>query len=854
MVAIPLAPVLLAAFQLASNAPAGHRPAADPAPDPAPAAARALQPPVIDGKDLDPVWRNAQRITAFREFQPREDGEPRFATEARVAYDARNFYVFVRMFDPHPDSLLHLLARRDVRTASDQIKIIIDSYHDRRTGYEFAVNPAGVKRDYAIYNDGEEDDAWDAVWEAAATVDSLGWTAEFKIPLSQLRYAPEPRNTFGFAVWRDIQRYNERVSWPLYRVTRPGLASQLGEIDGLEGLATPRRLEIRPYTVAKNSSVPTATGYGRSQGVTGGVDIKYGITSNLTVNATVNPDFGQVEADPAVLNLSAFETFFQERRPFFVEGSGLFQLPVNCFIVNDCSTGEGLFYSRRIGRAPQLAGQYPTTGAPSSSAILGATKLTGRSQGGLSLGLLDAVTQRVGGAGGTTLEPATNYGVLRVQQDLRQGETNVGVLATAVNRDLDTWSDAFLRRDAYVGAVDFRHRFPGKRFQLSGEFDLSRVSGSADAIAATQRDPVHYYQRPDAGLGVDPTRTSLGGYAGEIRFAKFGGERTRFETAYGRRSAGFEINDLGYLQQADQQNWSTWGSLNWVRPTAVYRQLHWNFNWWQYWTTGGMATQRAFNSNVHVQLKGSHWVHLGGTVGQLGTVYCDRCARGGPAVRRDPSLSAWGGVEGDSRRVVHPMLWFNYWRADGGRTESVDVSPTVEIRLGSQFNTIAGFDISRNRDNTQWYGNFTDSLGATRYTFAHLDQRTLSLTWRLDYTITPNMTLQVFAEPFVSKGTYSDVRELKDPRAAQYQDRYQPYADSAVAANPGGFNYKQFRSNVVFRWEYRPGSTLFLVWQQGRQDYLSAQGDRSFGGDLSDLFGLRADNTLLVKASYWINW
>ncbi len=851
MLATPLAPALLLAFQVASSASVDHRPGADP---PSPVAARAMLPPVIDGKDLDDVWGTAQKITAFREFQPHEDGEPRFGTEARVAYDAHNFYVFVRMFDPHPDSILHLLARRDVRTASDQIKIIIDSYHDRRTGYEFAVNPAGVKRDYAIYNDGDEDDAWDGVWEAAATVDSLGWTAEFRIPLSQLRYAQGPSNTFGFGVWRDIQRYTERVSWPLYRVSKAGLVSQLGEITGLAGLAAPRRLEIKPYGVAKNNSVPTATGFGRSQDFTGGADIKYGVTSNLTLDATVNPDFGQVEADPAVLNLSAFETFFQERRPFFVEGSGLFQLPVNCFIVNDCSTGEGLFYSRRIGRAPQLAGQYPTTGAPNSTAILGAAKLTGRLPQGLSLGLLDAVTQRVGGAAGATLEPATNYAVLRAQQDLRQGESNVGILVTGVNRDLDSWTASYLRREAYVGAADFRHRFPGKRFQLSGEFDVSHVGGSADVIAATQRDPVHYYQRPDAGLRFDTTRTVLDGYAGEIRFAKFGGERTRFETAYGRRSAGFEINDLGYLRRADQQNWSTWFSLHWIRPAAFYQQAHWNFNWWQYWSTGGLPTERAGNTNTHIQLNSRWWMHLGGTIGQLGGVYCDRCARGGPAVRVDPTLSAWGGLEGDSRRVIHPNLWFNYRRADGGRTEAVSVSPTVEVRLGSQFTTVAGVDLSRNRDNTQWYGNFTDSLGLRQYSFAHLDQRTLSLTWRMDYTLTPDMTLQVFAQPFVSKGSYSDVRELADPRAPQYQDRYRPYGDSAVAANPGGFNYQQFRSNLVFRWEYRPGSTLFLVWQQGRQDYLPGQGTRSFGGDLNDLFGLRADNTFLVKASYWLNW
>jgi hypothetical protein len=817
-------------------------------------AERAEQAPVIDGREDDAVWRTARIITGFREFQPVEDGDPRYRTEAKVAYDAHNLYVFVRMFDPHPDSILPLLSRRDVRSASDQIKIIIDSYHDRRSGYEFAVNPAGVKRDYAIYNDDQEDDAWDGVWYAAARIDSLGWTAEFRIPLSQLRYAHEASNTFGFGVWRDLQRYQERVSWPLYRITQPGLVSQLGEVTDLVGLASPRRLEVRPYVVTQNTSVPTAGGFGRSQGATAGADLKYGLTSNLTLDATVNPDFGQVEADPAVLNLSAFETFFQERRPFFVEGSGLFQLPVNCFIVNDCSTGEGLFYSRRIGRAPELADQYPTTGAPNATAILGAAKLTGRLPQGLSLGLLDAVTERVGGIAGATLEPATNYGVLRARQEWRRGESNIGALVTTVDRDLDSTSSAYLRQAAYVGGVDFQHRFAGKRYQLSGEFDVSNVSGSPAAIAATQRNSVHYYQRPDAGLGFDSTRTSLGGYATEIRFAKFGGERTHFETGYGRRSAGFEINDLGYLRQADQQNWSTWFSLNWFKPTKLYRSLRWNFNWWQYWTTSGMPTERAGNSNVHIQFKNNMWLHMGGTIGQLGGVLCDRCARGGPAVRTDPYLSAWGGIEGDSRRAFTPYLWFNYSLGDGGRSHSVDVSPTIEFRMGSRFSTQLGLDWNRNRDDAQWYGNFTDSAGTAHYTFAHLEQHTLSFTWRVDYTITRDMTLQLYAQPFVSKGSYSDVRELADPRAAPYPDRFRPYGDSTVAANPGGFNFKQFRSNVVFRWEYMPGSILFVVWQQGRQDYLPNQGTRSLGGDFGDLFGLRADNTFLVKASYWLNW
>src|SRR6266540_4941888 len=268
-------------------------------------AVRAAVAPLIDGRDADEVWRAAPAITQFREFQPREDGEPRFATEAKVAYDARNFYVFVRAFDPRPDSILRLLARRDVRTASDQIKIMIDSYHDRRTGYEFAVNPAGVKRDYVVYDDANEDGAWDGVWEVATQIDSLGWTAEFRIPLSQLRYAHAPTNTFGFAIWRDIDRHNlERVGWPLYRVSRRGVVSQLGDVVGLDGLAAPRRLELAPYAVIKNVPRPA---FERDQQYTVGADVKYGITSNITVDATVNPDFGQVEADPAVVNLTAFE-------------------------------------------------------------------------------------------------------------------------------------------------------------------------------------------------------------------------------------------------------------------------------------------------------------------------------------------------------------------------------------------------------------------------------------------------------------------------------------------------------------------------------------------------------------------
>src|SRR5437773_2845120 len=383
---------------------------------------RAVTPPVIDGKDNDEVWRLAPVIREFRQFQPTEDANPSLPTEAKVAYDEHNFYVFVRAFDSHPDSIKKLLARRDVRICCDQIKIMIDSYHDRRTGFEFAVNPGGVKRDYAMYGDDQqEDDAWDGVWEVATQIDSLGWTAEFRIPLSQLRYAHLPSNTFGFAIWRDIDRRGgERVGWPLYRVSRRGFVSQLGDVVGLDGLAAPRRLEISPYAVAKNLPAP---GFERDQKYDGGADIKYGITSNIIVDATDNPDFGQVEADPSVVNLTSFETFYQERRPFFVEGTGIFNFRVNCNIVN-CS-GEGLFYSRRIGHDP--------------SRIIGAAKITGRLPGGLTLGAVEGVTNRAAGDSNITIEPVANYAVVRLTQDYRKGQSAIGFMGTAVNRNVDVF-------------------------------------------------------------------------------------------------------------------------------------------------------------------------------------------------------------------------------------------------------------------------------------------------------------------------------------------------------------------------------------------------------------------------------
>jgi hypothetical protein len=814
-------------------------------------AVRATAPPTIDGKDDDAIWRGAPVISAFKQWRPTEGKEPRFHTEAKVAYDAANLYVFVRAFDPHPDSIIKLLERRDSFTASDMIWLFVDSYHDRRTGYEFGVNAAGVKMDLAIYDDGNEDSAWDAVWDVATMIDSLGWTAEFRIPLSQLRYSTDRTHTFGFTIDRYLYRYQERMSWPLIRQSKAGFVSQFGALEGLDDLEAPRRIEALPYVVTKSASRIVNNAYGTRANVTAGGDFKYRVASNLTLDATVNPDFGQVESDPAVLNLSAYESFFDERRPFFVAGRGLFRFDVNCSAVN-CNN-EGLYYSRRIGRTPELAGIYGDTVPLQPTTILGAGKLLGRFPGGLTIGVLDAVTQRAASPRDTTLEPGTNYAVVRAKQDLRNGNSSFGAMLTAVNRRMDAFSSPYLASNAYVGAVDFRHKFLNNTYQVSGSLDESRVDGSRANILATQTNAVHYYQRPDAGLPLDSNRTTLNGDAEEIHLGKVGGQHLMFETAYQRRSEGFEINDLGYLRRADQQSWNTWVGFFDRQERKYYTRFQWNNNWWQYWTTAGLPLEAAYNTNLHVTLKNNSSFHAGGTAGQLGTTYDDRAARGGPAIRQGAYVAPWAFLQGDDRNALVPMVSANYFRSEGGRNSSLNLSPELDYKVLGRFSSALSFNWSHNVSDNQWFGRYDDASGA-HYTFAHLDQHTTSATVRLNYTFTPSVSLQTYLQPFVSKGTFSNVRQLSStPRAAAYDDRYAPFDNLAVTTDPGGFNFKELQSNVVFRWEYQPGSSLFVVWNQGRQGSLPFAGTDNFRGDVSNLFALHPANTFLVKMSYWIN-
>ncbi len=804
---------------------------------------RAARAPHIDGRDDDAVWRNTQPITDFRQFEPVEDGDPSFATEARLAYDSHNLYIMVRSHDPHPDSLLSVLERRDGGTFSDEIVVGIDSYHDRRSAYMFRLTPAGTMSDGYMFNDGVEDWDWNAVWEGAAEADSLGWTAELRIPLSQLRYVPGESNTLGVMILRTIARKGERITWPVMRKTGSGTVSQFAAVPGFVGLSAPRRIELMPYSMMKYGT--SLRGDGTPDNAVAaqvGANIKFGITPNITLDATVNPDFGQVEADPGVLNLTAFEQFYPEKRPFFLEGSGIFRYDLNC----EDGACSGLFYSRRIGRAPQLLNSNGDAASPQQTRILGAAKATGRLGNGLSVGILDAVTSHEDGASRRTIEPQTNYAVMRLQQDLRGGNSGVGLMLTSVNRKADAWTSEILRNSALTGGMDVRHRFARNRWQVSAQLAGSYVSGSSPSITRTQLSAVHQYQRVDAShLNLDSTRTSLSGFTARVALDKQGGGILRTSLVVKYTDPGFEINDIGYMPRADELVASGWVGLQPVRPVGIFRRANLNFNAWGSANSAGMITGNGVNGNGWGQLD-SFWTTNGGVmIDNALRAWSDRESRSGPAIFRPPRISMWGGVGGDNRGAVVPNVSVSGGRRLDGLGSNWNVSTGISARAGHRFNGKVSLEYGRSIDDQQWNGNFMID-DKNEYTFARLYQSTGSITARLNYTLTPMLSIESYVQPFVASGTFTDWRALVDGRSADRDKRFRAFSSKGA---PGGFQIAQLRTSNVVRWEYRPGSTLFLVWTQGRDD-TGAENMGVWHG-YSDVFSRRPVNIFLVKASYW---
>ncbi|HEX7238654.1 MAG TPA: DUF5916 domain-containing protein, partial [Longimicrobiaceae bacterium] len=759
---------------------------------------------------------------------------------------------------------------------------------DRRTAYRFAVNPAGVKKDVFHFNDVQEDVGWDAVWEAAARRDSLGWTAEMRIPLSQLRFSGggAGERSWGVNFIRDVARLNERSYWSPMPPDASGFVSRLGELAGLTELASPRRLEAAPYTMARVTRAPDAPGdpfYRENDAFgTAGGDLRYGITSNLTLSATVNPDFGQVEADPSQVNLSAFESFFPEKRPFFLEGADIFRFDIGFpFNVRGKNFGnDQVFYSRRVGRAPQ--GFVPPgaafADAPGSTRILGAAKVSGKTEGGWSVGLLDAVSAEEsarfsdpGGARGrAVVEPLTNHAVARASRDFNHGGSAVGGIFSATHRRLDGTGLDWLRSSAYAAGVDGRHRFGAGNYEVRGTLLGSHVRGSPAAITRTQLAAGRYFQRPDADhVELDPERTGLSGLLADARVERIGGGPWRWRLIGHAVSPGFELNDAGFLGSPDWALAAAEVEYNRFTPGRLFQRWSVNGDLRSAWSWGGERRSTGAEANASFDLN-SFWGGYVGGVREFGALVTD-VLRGGPALRANPLNIGWWGFYSDRRRS-----WGVRMDGDVGVEEGTDlywygVNAGVDARAGDRLEISVSPGLNRQSD--PWFCAVQPGCrlaGDPRYLFSRLEQTTLSLTTRLSYTFTPDLSLQLYAQPFVSAGDYSEYKEVVEPRARRFGDRFRVFprarevpdgrGGSAVDLEGDGradfatpdFNVRELRSNAVLRWEYRPGSALFVVWSQGRAGF-DPRGDFRLGRDVRRLWGADPTDVLLVKLSYWLD-
>ena len=649
----------------------------------------ANSPIVLDGRFSEEIWQRAPPVVEFQQREPAEGQPPTLRTEARMVYDDSALYVAVRAFDTDPDKVVAILTRRDQRSPSDWIRIVVDSYFDKRSAYEFGVNPVGVKTDRYYFNDGQSDDSWDAVWDVQVERDSDGWRAEFKIPFSQLRFNNLSAGPVGFAVIREVGRLAETVTWPLLSRNANGFVSQFGEMRGLRMAGSPKRLELLPYTVADLRTQPDEASNPlsdpRDPGAAAGLDMKYSVTPGLTLTATANPDFGQVEADPAVVNLDAFETFFPERRPFFVEGSGTFRFNMDC---NDGNC-TGMFYSRRIGRAPQGSPELEDdeySKQPDTATIIGAGKLTGRI-GGFSIGALTAVTARedaeIAPSGSLntrdyTVEPLTSYTVLRARKEFTN-QSSLGFMTTATNRQNDA-ATSFLSDNAYAGGIDYDWRL-SPMYSISGYLAASHIAGTPEAITRLQENTVHGYQRPDADyVAVDTGATALSGHAGSVSVGKIAGETIRFSSFFGYKSPGFDTNDLGFMRRADERNQSNWIQWRNFRPGKYVRTRNFNINQYQGWNFGGDRTYSGGNINSHWTF--TNYYTVGGGFNVDAAPFRDRVTRGGPGVLGNPGKNLWYNFGTDNRKPLQLTYFGGHW-ADTRNSERHDINPGINWRVTS---------------------------------------------------------------------------------------------------------------------------------------------------------------------------
>lgn len=840
----------------------------------------------IDGFLDEKIWQQTPVATEFTQRSP-ADGRPATErTEVRILYDDSAIYVGIMAYDSSPDSIMAPLFRRDGNQPSDWVYVGFDSYDDSRTGFVFGVNPRGVQRDFLYFNDSNMDVQWDAVWDARTQILENGWSAEIRIPVSQLRFsATRDIQSWGVNFQRTIARKGEISYWAPTPQNEIRMVSRFGRLNGIRGLDEPLRLEIMPYAAGSLLRAPdlgtSGPYYKRNQfsGNIGG-DIKYGLTSNLTLTATINPDFGQVEADPSVINLTANESFFSEQRPFFQEGNDIFQFggTKSFFKIGHPQT----FYSRRIGRAPQgspaRAGESAIfTDQPDQTSIAGAVKLSGKTDTGWSVGALNAITLQENARFITSsdveqnisVEPATNYLVTRTMKDFNAGNTYAGGFFSAVHRNINgTYFEDFLRSSAYLGGLDFEHNFDNRNWVASGAVSYSVINGSQQAIGLAQRSPVRYYNRIDSDkLDFDPGRTSLSGYATEMSIRRQGGNNWLGSLTYSDVSPGYETNDLGFQNRSDYRI---------LAGSIIYRNTH--LSWLQLFEQS-VASLQGWNydgDKIYDGIRSSGFMRFNNlwtanyNVNYTPRTDSDRLTRGGPVITQPSNVMLNLFVSTNPNKTFSFGSGLVHMRnEDGGYLYdylgSITARPSPWLEMS--FTPL----IVKNKNTMQYVHTVQDAAAAhtygNRYLFADIIQNTVALDTRINWTFSPTMSLQTYVRPFISTGKYSNFKELSAPSTFDFDiygedmgtitksdGRYFVDPDGSGSSNfsfgDPDFNFRSVQGNAVFRWEYRPGSALFFVWQQQRNSF-EATGDYAFGRDLGELFRSKPTNVFLVKASYW---
>ncbi|UCC72303.1 MAG: carbohydrate binding family 9 domain-containing protein [Gemmatimonadota bacterium] len=868
-----------------------------PTPPPEVRAARRVGPIELDGRLDEPAWQAAPPASDLIQSQPNEGELATQRTEVRFLFDDDAIYIGARMHDDlGAEGVRTRLVRRDGSADSDELCIVFDTFHDHLGRTIFSINPSGVKGDAFGPGGASADLSWDPVWEVKTRIDSLGWTAELRIPFSQLRFPRDSLQTWGLQIERLASRLNEESQWAFWRLNESGGPSRYGHLHGLEIDATPARAELLPYVVGRFVNVrpddpndpfrqPHELDYRM------GLDLKYLLTSNLTLTATINPDFGQVEVDPAVVNLSAFETYFPEKRPFFVEGGGLIRFgSLWCFFCSNTSS-ISLFYSRRIGRVPQGNGIADDAGEfadiPESTTILGAAKITGRTAGGWSVGVLDALTRREhatvmrsdSSRSSVQVEPFSNYFVGRLAKDLRQGNLQVGGMFTSVVRDLsDPALKSRLSRHAEALGMESELWWAQRTYHLLASFAVSQIAGDSSAILRAQQSSARYFQRPDrrhGGNGLftdayDPSLTAMRGFAGYARLSKESGDWLG-EISTNIRSPGFEVNDLAFLTRADY----IWMSANVLRqftePRGIYRSMVFIAGGQQQFNFDGDLTDRQIQGFFDIEFRNyweiaTFWIHRF-------DVFDDRLTRGGPVVRR-PGLNFWFlEASTDSRKNLvlstEPFYGCNF---EGACDYSVNLD--ITFRPASNVSISLGPTFEHSESSAQYVTAVDDAIATAfygrRYVFADLEMKSISMNTRLNVTFTPTLTLELFAQPLISSARYTNFKEFDAPRrlaksvygedVGTISREGRSYTVDPDGSGPAesftfddpDFNFRSLRGNAVLRWEFHPGSTLYLVWTQSRSD-TAPVGDMDFDRDVDALFDAHADNIFLLKVNYWLD-